>query len=131
RELILGAAPHDFFLIYAFSIKTGVRIADLMYAKIESITLKGKGLVLRKLGTLERQVGLFNVSDEAVEILQQAIAGRKSGLIFRRRDQSAWNLGAISQVFRRLRRKLKLPEEIVLSGRGGRVGKSLQGYPMK
>lgn len=112
---IMDAAPADFRLIYRALRLTGARPSELTNARIEQIE-QGRTLVLtehktaRKTGKPRR----IPLGSNVAPVFAEAIGERTSGPIFLDRSGRAWNVPRLSRIFRNLRRKLALPDGLVL-----------------
>lgn len=115
---IIAAAPADWLPLYEALRRTGARPAELVGATIEQIETVGsvRTLVIEHHKT-SRKTGKprkIPISRSVAPFFAQAMGDRRKGPIFRRVSKRPWTVAAASGVFRRIRRELGLPEEIVL-----------------
>ncbi|QDT55506.1 Phage integrase family protein [Caulifigura coniformis] len=125
RKIAQAARP-DLQRILAFSSLTGARPYDLITARIESVNLRARKLTLEERSAsgsriTDREVS-FNA--DASRVIREAMSQRASGLVFLTTTGRPWNADSLARAFRTARRKAGVPEDVSLSGRGGRVARA-------
>ncbi len=125
---ILANAGESFQSIYRFSKLTRVPIVDLMELRIKSVDLRKGRVSLPKKTSIGRtlQAQVIKLTPQAKSVLREAIGKRKVGLVFRTAQEYAWTSTGIGAAFRRLRIKLDIPGNVVLTGHGGKLGRELR-----
>jgi hypothetical protein len=124
HSAIMSAAAPALRAICEFSRIARVRAVDLVNARIECISYANSALTLEERSDSGRIIEqrLVKLSGEAKRLLRQASGRRVKGRVFLRSDSGVWTFSNLSAAFRRARRKAGVPDEVSLSGRGGKVG---------
>ncbi len=127
RKLIIANSPSAFRDLYCFSLNAKVRLTDILNARIESINWKAKTLQLEAEATDGRKIKNrhLGLSEDAVADLRRVAGERKTGPIFLNNHGNPWNVAAVSAFFRAIKRRCKIPREVMLSGRGGKIGEKM------
>lgn len=118
----------DFRLIFDFSGLSNIRATDLINAKIEKINWQKNTLELEERSVTNRFITdrIVSFETQAAEVLRQAVANRFSGEIFLQKNGQPWNEASLSAAFRKYRNAANVSNDVVLSGRGGKVGKTIE-----
>ncbi len=125
---ILKNARESFRLIYGFSILTSAPIIDLIDLRIRSVDLRKGKVSLPKKSSIGRtlRAQVLKLDRQAKSVLKEAIGTRKVGLVFRTHLEQGWTSSGIGTTFRRLRNKLNISRNVVLTGHGGILGRELR-----
>lgn len=123
---ILDIAPDAFAIIYRALVLTGARPSELVGGLIEQIEVSPAGRVLvlpeHKTSRKSKEPRRIPLGNQVAPWFDLAIGVRTQGRIFRDAHGQAWTVPKVSRVFRRLRRKMRLPEELVLYSARHRFG---------
>jgi len=113
---ILAAASPAFAAIYQALLFTGARPGELCRATIADFDRKRRVISLKEHKTAGKthRPRLIPISEPCLEILTAAIAGNKTGPIFRRKDGEGWTVPHLSASFRRLRKSCLVDRRVVL-----------------
>jgi len=125
KKLLLQHANRPLYLIYEFSNLCNVRTTDLMNAQIEKINWADKqlGMEYKAMSGSVIDTPIVNFGPEAEQLLKEAVGDRTSGPVFRSVLGRQWNSASLTFIFRTARAKAGLPDTIVMSGRGGNIGR--------
>ena len=126
-EKIVAASNPSFGRFVKFAMLAQIRYPALLTARIERINWKKGILKLEEESPVGRknERRLLNLSQEAMEVLKEAVDGRESGLIFLNERGAPMQENAVSGLFRRIRERLGFGSEVMLAGRGGKAGQAL------
>lgn len=133
HKALLEKAKPEFRRVYEFSRASGARPMDLLNAQIEGFSRDNRFLLLNDMAVTGRKIALraIPLNDECLAILNDAIGKRRSGEIFLGPKGTPWTYSNFSGTFRRIRKACGIPDEVVLSGRGGKVAAEVQTRKIK
>lgn len=117
-QRIVKAATLEFRLLYEALRRTGARPSELCGADIEQIVRDGarRTIVLEHHKTSNKDGSLrkIPISRGVSRFFDQAIGARESGPIFLTPSGRRWTREQVTSTFRKLRRRLGLPEQLVV-----------------
>ena len=114
---ILMHSPADFALVYKSLRQSGCRPGELCNAQISDIRSENGSQYLElKHHKTAKKIGArkIPIGSKLQQLFSEAIGDRKVGPIFLRSNGNAWSTNRLGDVFRRLRRKLDLAEDLVI-----------------
>lgn len=128
QELLLKKARSEFRAVYAFAMASGARPMDLLNARIEALDVNERVLILEKTSVTGRRIENRRIEFDrkALPIVTTATGERETGVIFLGPKAQPWSYDNFSSTFRRIRKACGISDEVVLSGRGGRVAGEIQ-----
>lgn len=124
RDTMLKASYPAFRRVLQFIYSTNVRATDLIFARIENLRMDEGILMLEETTYTGKPIKNREIrfGDELRPVLREAIGKRKRGPIFLSKRGVAWQPNHLSAVFRRTKQKAGVPDEVHVSGRGGKIG---------
>lgn len=115
-QRLLAAGDEDFRSIYRALLLTGARPGELCRAQVSDFRPADGVIELadHKTATKTKRPRLIPIGKACRRVVEAAMAGRSDGPIFLRGCGLPWQPAALSQVFRRLRVKLGITQDLVL-----------------
>lgn len=120
-ERILAKAGDSLAALLRASLITDRSPNDLTELKIEDVDFE-KGIALLP----EKSINGRRIKDRVIwltpefaDYVRQTMGPKKSGWLFARQQGDRWNPPMVGRLFRMARKEAGVPDEVVVSGRGG------------
>ncbi|QDT95566.1 tyrosine-type recombinase/integrase [Gimesia aquarii] len=118
RDLITQAASPAFRLVYRALRQSGCRPNELARATISDLKLvDGERMIVLTDHKTARKTGearKIPVGTKLGQLIDQSIGDRTEGPLFLTPQKRVWSASSLSKAFYRIRKKLKLPDDMVL-----------------